>query len=617
MTFCLNPQCPKPQNPDSGKFCIHCGWRLRLGDRYRAIQLLSASRVNPTFLALDEERATRCIIKQFRSQSTPQESIAAFRAEVAQLERLGKHPQLPELLAYFEGDRDRYLIQAFVSGENLADRLRRSGPFAEIQVRQVLWHLLPVLQTLHRVRLVHRNIKPENIIARSSEVENGSSLVLVGFGAAKAVSGTAKVKTGTVVGSAEYTAPEQLLGKATGQSDIYSLGVTCIHLLTQVSPFDLFDNFFGRWMWRDYLPHPIGDRLGRILDRCIAMGLGDRYSSAEAAMQDLDPKFFSQVREKAPIPAKRPPKPFKKWRCDRTFKTSATEEIAAVALNADGTMAAIGNWQGRIQIWDIETGDLCQTLSAGETGVLSIAFDPHHRTLFASSADGSIRVWQPIAPTEFAATPTRTWRGHQNVVTALLPFPDGSTLATGSRDRTVKLWNWRTGAEIRTFAGHSQPITAIAIDPRSDRLVSASLDGTLKVWHRRTGELLRTPIDSGGAVYAMAIVPEREAIVGGSWDGTVKWWHLPTGSLQGTLGSRTLAISAIAVDPERQIIAAGSHDATVKLWHWPGGENPARDLPEQTLIGHARGVRAVVFDRQSRRLIGASQDGTIKLWQCE
>ena len=115
-------------------------------------------------------------------------------------------------------------------------------------------------------------------------------LVLVDFGASKAATGTSLARTGTAIGSAGYIAPEQSLGRAVFASDLYSLGVTCIHLLTQRHPFDLFDVSEGVWVWRDALKSPVSDALGRILDRMLESPINRRYQSAAEVLQDLNPQ---------------------------------------------------------------------------------------------------------------------------------------------------------------------------------------------------------------------------------------------------------------------------------------------------------------------------------------
>ncbi|GAC1494580.1 MAG: hypothetical protein NVS2B14_08170 [Chamaesiphon sp.] len=194
---------------------------------------------------------------------------------------LGNHPQIPELLDYFEQDGQQYLVQEFIDGKNLEQELAESGAFKEVQIHQFLQDLLPVLQFVHEQQVIHRDIKPANIIRRSSDTQ----LILVDFGTAKFATSTAL--TGTAIGTAEYAAPEQIRGKATFGSDLYSLGVTCIYLLTQVSPFDLFDSTEDNWVWRDYLNSPLSEALAQILDKLLQNAVRRRYQSVAAVLKDL------------------------------------------------------------------------------------------------------------------------------------------------------------------------------------------------------------------------------------------------------------------------------------------------------------------------------------------
>ncbi|MFN6067721.1 MAG: protein kinase domain-containing protein, partial [Pseudanabaena sp.] len=181
-----------------------------------------------------------CVIKQFSPQiqgaSGLQKATELFEQEAVQLNILGKHPQIPELLAHCEQEGRQYLVQEFIDGENLLQELKRVGRFSEAKIKELLLDLLPVLQFIHAGQVIHRDIKPENIIRRRSD----GRLVLVDFGAAKVATKTALQKTATTIGSPEYTPPEQAKGKPVFASDIYALGVTSIYLLTQISPFDLF-----------------------------------------------------------------------------------------------------------------------------------------------------------------------------------------------------------------------------------------------------------------------------------------------------------------------------------------------------------------------------------------
>jgi serine/threonine protein kinase len=297
MSYCLNSQCRKPQNPPDGKFCQSCGSPLLLGDRYRAIQAIAQGGFGRTFLAVDEYKPSKstCVIKQFipPNPANYQKAAELFMREAHQLETLGKHPQIPELLAHFEQNQQQYLVQEFIDGDNLEKELQANGAFSEDQIRQLLLDLLPVLQFIHDRQVIHRDIKPENILRRrvypspSETHKNIGSLVLVDFGASKVISGTSLGQSGTTIGSAGYVPPEQLKGQAFPASDLYSLGVTCLHLLTQVEPFDLLDMAESRWKWRDYLPGPVSPPFGEFIDRLVCPYLNQRYPSAAEVLEVL------------------------------------------------------------------------------------------------------------------------------------------------------------------------------------------------------------------------------------------------------------------------------------------------------------------------------------------
>lgn len=274
--------------------------------RYRAIRPIGQGGFGRTFLAVDEDKPSkpRCVIKQFYPQaqgtSTVQKAVELFTQEAVRLDELGKHPQIPELLAYFTQEDRQYLVQEFIDGQNLAQELSEKGAFNENQIRQLLQDLLSVLQFCHARQVIHRDIKPENIILRRTPLIKGGwgDLFLVDFGASKYVTNTNINSTGTSIGSPEYVAPEQIRGQAIFASDIYSLGVTCVHLLTGRSPFDLYDINNDTWIWQKYLQTPVSSQLSRILNRMLESIPMRRYQTADEVLKDLN-----QLKPAAATPA--------------------------------------------------------------------------------------------------------------------------------------------------------------------------------------------------------------------------------------------------------------------------------------------------------------------------
>jgi len=296
MTFCVTPGCLAAQNPDSARYCLSCGAKLLLKERYRALQPIGSGGFGRTFLAVDEHIPSKplCVIKQLYIQSpgslVARKAAELFRKEAVRLDQLGKHPQIPTLLAHFEQNRQLYLVQELINGETLKQELENKGAYNEMQICELLHDLLPVLQYIHTHKVIHRDIKPSNIMRRPLLQSETGGLVLIDFGVAKLFSDSALLQTGTITGSPEYMAPEQIKGKAFPASDLYSLGVTCIHLLTKVPPLDMFDALNDRWVWRDFLPpgKQVSDRLGKILDKLLQNSLKNRFQCANEVRQALN-----------------------------------------------------------------------------------------------------------------------------------------------------------------------------------------------------------------------------------------------------------------------------------------------------------------------------------------
>lgn len=336
MSQCLNPDCLH-QNPPITKFCQRCGNQLLLGDRYRAVKYISEGGFGRTFKAVDEHRLdTICVIKQFLPQlqgsAAIQKATELFKQEAVRLRDLGKHPQIPDLLAFFEQDKRFYLVQEFIDGEDLLKELQQQGKFSEKQIKQLLTELLPILDFVHKQKVIHRDIKPDNIIRNSH-----SSLVLIDFGVAKELSGSVLTRVGTVTGTPGYAAPEQMQGHVFPASDLYSLGVTCIRLLTGclleekngTLADELFDPMQMEWVWRNKALS-ISNDLGKVLDKMLLFPVGARYQSAAEVLQALNPVSVSPTQ----ISAKPQAKPFQ-------YSPVASNQISANQVMPKQTVSEI------------------------------------------------------------------------------------------------------------------------------------------------------------------------------------------------------------------------------------------------------------------------------------
>lgn len=196
-----------------------------------------------TYLAKDISAASpiSCAIKQLKYKSRKpmdlEHNQRRFQREARIMARLGNHAQIPSLLSHFADDGKFYLVQEYVPGLTITQEVSRHGVQSEIEVKQFLSEMLPVVRHVHRQGLLHLDIKPSNIIRCSED----NRLVLVDFGAVRRASqeDRAVSKKRRCAGTIGFSPVEQLEGAPSFASDIYALGVTCLYLLTGLSPMDL------------------------------------------------------------------------------------------------------------------------------------------------------------------------------------------------------------------------------------------------------------------------------------------------------------------------------------------------------------------------------------------
>jgi serine/threonine protein kinase, bacterial len=281
-----------------------------LANRYQVIRVLGEGGFGTTYLASDMQMPSNryCVVKRLKPiEGDPQiyQMIQdRFQREAAILESLGEScDQIPSLYAYFaEGDQF-YLVEEWIEGSTLTQKAIAQGPMREDQVREILLQLLPVLDYIHRQQKVHRDIKPDNILLRTGD----GKAVLIDFGAVKETMGTVINSQGSsqsiVVGTPGFMPPEQMAGRPVFGSDLYSLGLTAIYLLTRRLPAEMeTDPMTGILQWRSHAP-AVSDPFAQVLDKAIQLQAGQRFVTAP------EMQFALEASRLSPQPASAPPNP--------------------------------------------------------------------------------------------------------------------------------------------------------------------------------------------------------------------------------------------------------------------------------------------------------------------
>jgi serine/threonine-protein kinase len=266
-----------------------------LGGRYRVVEILAAGGFSQTYIAEDSHRPSnpRCVVKHLMPASSDpsflQNARRLFQAEAETLENLDKNDQIPRLLAHFEENQEFYLVQDFIAGHPLSNELPLGHRWSESSVVQLLQEVLVILEFVHCHELIHRDVKPSNLIRRQQD----NRLVLIDFGSVKqawrqVVTATTGIPTTIAIGTPGYIPTEQGRGKPRPNSDIYALGMIGIQALTGLHPIKFQeDAYTGEVLWQQHAQ--VSDVLALILSRMVRYHFKDRYQTAAEVLEALQP----------------------------------------------------------------------------------------------------------------------------------------------------------------------------------------------------------------------------------------------------------------------------------------------------------------------------------------
>ena len=259
--------------------------------RYEVTETLGGGGFAITYLARDIMQPSKplCVVKQLRPNQTHPRVIDFFNKEAAILEKLGKHPQIPQLLAHFQEDDNLYIVQEYIQGHDLSEEISPGKRLSEAYVSKLLQDVLEVLSFVHKYGVIHRDIKPQNLMRRQED----GRIFLIDFGAVKELGSlmlntSGEVKSSMIIGTPGFMPNEQGLGKPCLASDVYAVGMTAISALTGFQAHELEENpQTGEVIWLDKAQ--VSQHLAEATTKMVRRHYSLRYSSATDALQGLTP----------------------------------------------------------------------------------------------------------------------------------------------------------------------------------------------------------------------------------------------------------------------------------------------------------------------------------------
>ncbi len=296
-----------------------------------------------------------------------------------------------------------------------------------------------------------------------------------------------------------------------------------------------------------------------------------------------------------------------------------TDYVLSVDFSPNGKLLATGSADSTVGLWEVATKRLLRRIPGRRAQVDAVAFSPDGQTLAAGDANGIVRLWD-VRANEGLQSPEGRRRGagaeravamltgHMGGIRSMAFSPEGTTLATGSVDHTVKLWDLATQLDVATFRGHRGAVWFVGFSPDGKTLASAGADQTIKLWNPAEKTDPVAVIRVGARPMAIAASPLGGILATGNADGTVRLWNLAGEGIVDTLVGHRAPVGSVAFSPDGRLLASGSEDRTVKIW-----DLNAKRLVT-TLSGHQDRVNGVAFSPDGRTLASGSGDKSVNLW---
>ena len=247
-----------------------------------------------------------------------------------------------------------------------------------------------------------------------------------------------------------------------------------------------------------------------------------------------------------------------------------------------------------------------KNLTGHSESVLSVAVSPDGKYLASGSADKTLKIWDANIGKEL-----RTLEGHSATVNSVCWSPDGKYLASGSKDNTVIIWDANSGQRLKTLKGHSDDVESVSWSPDGKYLASGSYDHTVIIWDAKSGVCMITLEGHSHFVNSVSWSPDGKYLASGSWDKTLKIWDTNSGVCIRTLDGNSAHVESVCWSPDGKYLASGSLDETVKIWDAKSGECI------QTLEGHFGFVWSVCWSLDGKYLASGSESGNVKIWDAK
>jgi len=552
-------------------------------DNYRLIRPLGKGNFGEVFLAEHVSKQTQVAIKLLRTRLSP-ENMIDFLNE-ARTMRL-HHPNIMRIVDFGIVEDMPFLVMDYVSGGTMRQRhpfgTRLPLPAVVEYVRQIS----EALQYAHDEGLVHRDVKPENMLFGAN-----NEILLCDFGIVTTSYTWSPGNAAGFAGTVLYMAPEQIQGKPVRASDQYALGVIVYEWLVGTPPFrgnlpELTAQHISQPPppLRDYRPE-IPEVVEQVIWKAMAKDPKLRYASVKEFAEAL------QQASKPPIGA------------TLSIFRGHADWITALDWSPDGSSVASASNDRTVRVWNAEKATTLYIYYGHADAVTAAAWSPDGTRIASASNDGTVHVWE-------SATGKRilTYEEHSDTVLSVAWSPDGTRIASAGCDRIIHVWDTCTGKNQQIYRGNTDDVCSVAWSPNGQYLASASYDQNVQVRDGASGALRMSYRSHMAGVFAVAWSPDSRRVASASYDKSVQVRDVATGNALLTYRGHKEGVFALAWSPDGTRIASAGDDKAVHIWSSANGRFQA------AYRLHEGGIRGIAWSPDGQFLASGGADNSAHVW---
>lgn len=636
-------------------------------DRYELLSLIGEGGMGLVYLARQKEPVKRRVaLKIIKPGMDSKQVVTRFEAERQTLAIL-EHPNIAHVFDAGTTETGRpYFVMEYVKGRSITKYCDQQKLSIE-QRLELFQEVCEGVHHAHQKGIIHRDIKPSNILV--SVQNDKAIPKIIDFGIAKAItqplSGeTAHTEQGQLLGTPEYMSPEQAemaYEQVDTRSDIYSLGVLLYELLAGVPPFDaaeLREGGIDRIQQIICNEEPrtpsarltsLGNkaktvaesrrtqiitltrRLHRELEwipmKAMRKDRTRRYRSASELADDIQNYLTGTPLIAGPESTIYRARKFVRKHAGSVTMVvlvgvaivvglvvsivmgcrveQARQQEVAARTQVEQALLRAENAEKTAQERAEEYRQLLYTHSIALADVAYRNADISRMNELLSSCPEDLRGWEWSYLNHIQDQSYKTLRGHVGTISTVAVSPDGKRIVSCGLDKTIKIWDSHSGAELMTLLGHESQVNAV-FSPDGKQIISGAYDGIIKVWDVENAKelmILTGHKNAAGAFFS----PDGKTIVSGSVDKTLRIWDAETGAELMTLRGHEEPLLCHAISPDGSRIVSGSYDNTIRVWDAITGAE------QIVLRGHKSGARSVAFSPDGRHIV-SSANKTIKVW---